>query len=300
MLGKLFKSLQRTRSNLATGMRKLFGREQIDAAVIDEMEELLYTADLGPAARELTEAVREANRKGTLKTGAEMEPFVKAELVAMMGEAGEPLVINSKPYVVLVCGVNGSGKTTSIAKLATLLGREGHKVMLAACDTFRAAAVEQLTIWAERLQIPIVKKQTGADPSGLAFDAVKAALEQDIDVLIVDTAGRLHTQKNLMAELDKIRRVLGKGCEGAPHEVLLILDGTTGQNAIAQAQQFGQAVNVSSLMVTKLDGTARGGAVVSIRRQLGLPVRYIGLGETPDDIERFDPVAFADALFENT
>ncbi|MFT7465066.1 MAG: fused signal recognition particle receptor [Pseudohongiellaceae bacterium] len=299
MLGKLFKSLKKTRANLATGMRKLFGREQIDANTIDEMEELLYTADLGPAAIELTEAVREANRKGTLKTGAEMEPFVKAQLAAMMGEASEPLVINAKPYVVLVCGVNGSGKTTSIAKLATLLKNEGHKVMLAACDTFRAAAVEQLTIWAERLGIPIVKKQTGADPSGLAFDAVRAAIDQEMDVLIVDTAGRLHTQKNLMAELEKIRRVLGKGCEGAPHEVLMILDGTTGQNAIAQANEFRQSVDVTSLMVTKLDGTARGGAVVSIHRQLGLPVRYIGLGETPDDIERFNPVAFADALFDN-
>jgi len=299
MLGKLFKSLKKTRANLATGMRKLFGREQIDAATIDEMEELLYTADLGPAASEITEAVRAANRKGTLKTGAEMEPFVKAELVAMMGEASEPLVVTHKPHVVLVCGVNGSGKTTSIAKLATLLKNEGHQVMLAACDTFRAAAVEQLTIWAERLAIPIVKKHTGADPSGLAFDAVTAAKKQGIDVLIVDTAGRLHTQKNLMAELDKIRRVLGKGCDGAPHEVLLILDGTTGQNAIAQAHEFRKAVDVTSIMVTKLDGTARGGAVVSIRRQLELPVRYIGLGETPDDIERFNPVTFADALFES-
>jgi fused signal recognition particle receptor len=299
MLGKLLSSLKKTRANLATGMRRLFGREQIDAAAIDEMEELLYTADLGPAAIELTEAVRNANRKGTLKTGAEMEPFVKSELVAMMGAAGEPLLIDASPYIVLVCGVNGSGKTTSIAKLATLLGKEGHKVMLAACDTYRAAAVEQLTVWAERLDIPIIKRSHGADPSGLAFDAVRAAQAEDIDVLIVDTAGRLHTQKNLMAELAKICRVLGKACDGAPHEVLLILDGTTGQNAIAQADQFRQAVGVTGLMVTKLDGTARGGAIVSIRRQLGLPVRYIGLGEKADDIERFDPAAFVDALFEN-
>jgi fused signal recognition particle receptor len=299
MLGKLLSSLTKTRANLATGMRRIFGREQIDAATIDEMEELLYTADLGPAASELTEAVRAANRKGTLKTGADMEPFVKRELVSMMGEAGPPLQIDTKPYVVLVCGVNGSGKTTSIAKLATLLGREGHRVMLAACDTYRAAAVEQLMVWGERLDIPVVKSKHGADPSGLAFDAVRAAKDEGMDVLIVDTAGRLHTQKNLMAELEKIRRVLGKGCEGAPHEVLLILDGTTGQNAIAQAMRFGEAVDVTGLMVTKLDGTARGGAIVSIRKQLGLPVRYIGLGESPDDIERFDPTAFVDALFEN-
>lgn len=300
MLKRLFKGLKKTRDNLATGMRRLFGREQLDAATIDEMEELLYTADLGPAASQLTEEVRAANRAGTLQTGADMEPFVKQRLVELMGGAVEPLRLSATPTVILVCGVNGSGKTTSIAKLARHFQREGQRVMVAACDTFRAAAVEQLTVWAERLDVPIVKRETGSDPSGLAFDAARAAVDQGIEVLIVDTAGRLHTQKNLMAELEKIRRVIGKGCPGAPHEVLLILDGTTGQNAIAQAQQFREAVDVTGLMVTKLDGTARGGAVVSIHGQLGLPVRFIGLGETPDDIEAFDPQAFVDALFEQT
>jgi fused signal recognition particle receptor len=196
-----------------------------------------------------------------------------------------------------VVGVNGSGKTTSIAKLAALHRREGRRVMLAACDTFRAAAVEQLAIWADRLEIPLVKRETGSDPSGLAWDAADAAVKEGMDVLLVDTAGRLHTQKNLMGELEKLRRVLGKRIPGAPHEVLLILDGTTGQNAIAQARTFQESVEVSGLMVTKLDGTARGGAVVSIHEQLGLPVRYVGLGETVEDIERFDPAAFVDALF---
>ncbi|MCB9899229.1 MAG: signal recognition particle-docking protein FtsY [Planctomycetes bacterium] len=298
MFKKLFSGLKKTRESLVTGMRRLLGRGLLDADTIDSMEELLYTADLGPAASTLADAVREANKKGTLKNKEDVEPFVKQQLVTMMGEASAPLTIDAKPYVILVCGVNGSGKTTSIAKLAKLLQREGHSVMLAACDTFRAAAVEQLTIWAERLGIPIVKRETGSDPSGLAYDAADAAVREGLDVLVVDTAGRLHTQKNLMAELEKIRRVLGKRIPGAPHEVLLILDGTTGQNAIAQAKEFRQSVEVTALMVTKLDGTARGGAVVSIRQQLGLPVRFIGVGEQADDIERFSPDEFIDALFE--
>jgi fused signal recognition particle receptor len=297
MLGKLFGGLKKTRESLMTGLRRLVGREKIDAAALDEMEELLYTADLGPAAGRLAEALRVANRKGEITTGEEVEPFVKAELLSLMGGSAEPLVLAKTPSVILVCGVNGSGKTTSIAKLARHFQRNGKRVVLAACDTFRAAAVEQLTIWAERLDVPIVARETGSDPSGLAFDAAERAVADGADVLIVDTAGRLHTQKNLMDELDKIRRVLAKRIEGAPHEVLLILDGTTGQNAIAQAREFGKVVDVTGLMVTKLDGTARGGAVVSIHEQLGLPVRFIGLGETPDDIEPFDPASFVDALF---
>ena len=300
MFGKLFGGLKKTRENLMTGLRRLIGREQIDADALDEMEELLYTSDLGPAAGHLADAMRKANRKGTLKRGEDLEPFLKDELFALMGGAAEPLKLGTKPFVILVCGVNGSGKTTSIAKLARWFSNDGKSVMLAACDTFRAAAVEQLTIWAERLNVPIVKRETGSEASGLAFDAIERAVAEGIDVLIVDTAGRLHTQKNLMAELDKIRRVLGKVVPGAPHEVLLILDGTTGQNAIAQARQFGESVDVTGLMITKLDGTARGGAVVSIHEQLGLPVRFVGLGETPDDIEAFDPSAFIDALFDES
>jgi fused signal recognition particle receptor len=298
VFGKLFGGLKKTRDSLVSGMRRLVGRDLLDDATIDQMEELLYTSDLGPAAIQLTSAIREANRKGTLQQGEQVEPFVRAQLLEMMGGASEPPAIRAKPHVILVCGVNGSGKTTSIAKLAKLLQAEGRSVMLAACDTFRAAAVEQLTIWADRLDVPIIKRETGSDPSGLAFDAADAARKEGVDVLIVDTAGRLHTQKNLMAELEKIRRVLGRCVDGAPHEVLLILDGTTGQNAIAQAHEFGKAVEVTNIMVTKLDGTARGGAVVSIRQQLGLPVGFIGLGESADDIERFDPAAFVDALFQ--
>ncbi|HZM00373.1 MAG TPA: signal recognition particle-docking protein FtsY [Planctomycetota bacterium] len=298
MLGRLFAGLRKTRETLVSGLRRLMGRGELDAGQLDRLEELLYTADLGPAAAQLVTALREAFRKGELKQAEEVEPFVKARLLALMGGAEPPVPVASRPHVVLVVGVNGSGKTTSIAKLAALHKREGRKVMLAACDTFRAAAVEQLSIWADRLEIPILKGASGADPSGLAFDAADAAVKEGIDVLLVDTAGRLHTQKNLMAELEKVRRVLGKRVPGAPHETLLILDGTTGQNAIAQARQFQASVAVSGLMVTKLDGTARGGAVVSIREQLGLPVRFVGLGESVEDIERFDPAAFVEALFQ--
>jgi len=298
VFGRLFAGLRKTRETLVSGLRQLMGRGELDAAQLDRLEELLYTADLGPAAASLVTALREAFRKGTLKQAEEVEPFVKARLLQLMGGAESPVALADRPHVVLVVGVNGSGKTTSIAKLAALHKREGRKVMLAACDTFRAAAVEQLTIWADRLDVPIVKGKSGADPSGLAFDAADAAAKEGIDVLLVDTAGRLHTQKNLMAELEKVRRVLGKRVPGAPHETLLVLDGTTGQNAIAQARQFQASVAVSGLMVTKLDGTARGGAVVSIREQLGLPVRFVGVGETVEDIERFDPAAFVEALFQ--
>jgi fused signal recognition particle receptor len=298
VFGKLLAGLRRTREAVVAGLRSLLPRGPLDAATLDRIEELLYTADLGPAAGQLVTELRAAWKRGELTTTDEVEPFVKARMLALLGpRAGAP-ALAARPHVVLVCGVNGSGKTTSIAKLAWLHRSEGRRVMLAACDTFRAAAVEQLGIWADRLEVPIVKRPTGSDPSGLAFDAADAAVKEGIDVLLVDTAGRLHTQKNLMAELEKIRRVLGRRIPGAPHEVLLVLDGTTGQNAIQQAQTFRAAVEVTGLMVTKLDGTAKGGALVSIHSQLGLPVLFVGLGEGAEDIERFEPAAFVDALFK--
>jgi fused signal recognition particle receptor len=297
VFGKLLAGLKRTREALVSGLRSLLPRGPLDAATLDRVGELLYTGDLGPAAVELVGELRAAWKRGEITTTEQVEPFLKARILKLLGPA-ETAGDGPRPRVVLVCGVNGSGKTTSIAKLAWLHRSEGRRVMLAACDTFRAAAVEQLAIWAQRLELPIVQRPTGSDPSGLAFDAADEALKQGVDVLLVDTAGRLHTQKNLMAELEKIRRVLAKRIPGAPHEVLLVLDGTTGQNAIQQAQRFKEAVDVTGLMVTKLDGTAKGGALVSIRKQLGLPVLFVGLGETPEDIERFDPAAFVDALFK--
>jgi fused signal recognition particle receptor len=298
VFGRLLAGLKRTREALVTGLRALLPRGALDAATLDRVEELLYTADLGPAAATLVGELRAAWKRGEIKATEEVEPFLKARILALLGPATPPPSRTSKPHVILVCGVNGSGKTTSIAKLAWLHRSEGRRVMLAACDTFRAAAVEQLAIWAQRLEIPIVKRPTGSDPSGLAFDAADAAAKEGVDILLVDTAGRLHTQKNLMDELEKIRRVLGRRLPGAPHEVLLVLDGTTGQNAIQQAEKFRASVEVTGLMVTKLDGTAKGGAVVSVRSQLGLPVQFIGLGEGVEDVERFDPAAFVEALFK--
>jgi fused signal recognition particle receptor len=297
VFSKLLAGLRKTRDALVTGLRSLLPRGPLDAATLERVEELLYTADLGPAAGELVAALRAAWKRGEVSATEQVEPFLKARMLEALGPAAPAAPPAARPHVVLVCGVNGSGKTTSIAKLAWLHRSEGRRVMLAACDTFRAAAVEQLSVWAGRLELPIVTRPTGSDPSGLAFDAADAAARQDVDVLLVDTAGRLHTQKNLMAELEKLRRVLGKRVPGAPHEVLLVLDGTTGQNAIQQAQRFREAVAVTGLMVTKLDGTAKGGALVSIRRQLGLPVHFVGLGEGVEDIERFDPAAFTEALF---
>ncbi len=302
MFKKLIGGLKKTRDSLVGGMRKLLGRGTLDDATLDEIEELLYTADLGPAASDLIGGIRAGYKSGELKTGADIEPFVRARIVEMMGPTA-PLPIESrKPgevHVVLVVGVNGSGKTTSIAKLARLYQRSGKKVMLAACDTFRAAAVEQLSIWADRLGVTIVKRAEGSDPSGVAFEAAERAAAEDIDVLIVDTAGRLHTARNLMAELEKIGRVIDKNIPGSPHEVLLVLDGTTGQNAIAQAREFKQSVSVTGLIVTKLDGTAKGGAVVSIHKQLDLPVHFIGVGESAEDLERFAAEDFAAALFDD-
>jgi fused signal recognition particle receptor len=199
--------------------------------------------------------------------------------------------------VILVAGVNGSGKTTSIAKLARLLAAEGKKVVLAACDTFRAAAVEQLTIWSERTGVQIVKQPTGSDPASVAYDAAEAAVAREADFLIVDTAGRLHTQTNLMKELEKIHRVLAKRIPGAPHETLQVLDATTGQNAIQQVKLFSEAIDVTGLFLAKLDGTAKGGVVIGIRHEIDVPVKFVGVGEKPDDIERFDPEQFVEALF---
>jgi len=206
----------------------------------------------------------------------------------------------SGPTVILVCGINGAGKTTSIAKLGQHLQNQGKKVMVAACDTFRAAAVEQLSIWAERIGVQIVKHQMGSDPAAVAFDACDAAINRGIDVLIIDTAGRLHTQEHLMRELGKIRKVIERKIPDAPHEVLLVLDATTGQNAIRQAQEFGSTVKVTGIFLAKLDGTAKGGIVVAIREQLGLPVKFVGLGEKPENMEPFDPESFVEALFESS
>ena len=301
-LDKLKGALKKTSEVLNTDVRTLFipGR-QIDDTFLDEMEERFLRSDMGVRNVEpLVKAVRDRWRLGKIKNAEQAEAVVKEQLVTGWAAADtrEIHFAAAGPTVILVAGINGAGKTTSIAKLAWMLKNTmGKKVMVCASDTFRAAAVDQLTIWAERLGVEIVKHKMGADPAAVAFDACEAAKSRGIDVLIVDTAGRLHTQQNLMRELTKIRDVVAKRIESAPHEVLLVLDATTGQNAILQAQHFKAAIDVTGLILAKLDGSARGGVVIAIRDQLKIPVKFIGLGETPEDIETFDPTRFVDALF---
>jgi fused signal recognition particle receptor len=301
-LDKLKSALRKTSEVLNTDVRTLFipGR-QIDDAFLNETEEKLIRADMGVGnVTKIIGEIRDRWRLGKIRNQDEAGKIFRDELVSGWGDPAtrELRMAASGPTVIMVAGVNGAGKTTSIAKLAWLLKNQmNKKVMVCASDTFRAAAVDQLTIWAERIGVEIVKHKSGADPAAVAYDACEAAKTRGIDVLIVDTAGRLHTQDHLMRELTKIRDVVAKRIDGAPHEVMLVLDATTGQNAIAQAQNFAKAVNVTGIMLAKLDGTAKGGVVLAIKNQLNIPVKFIGLGETPQDIETFDPARFVDALF---
>jgi fused signal recognition particle receptor len=301
-LDKLKGALKKTSEVLNTDVRTLFipGR-QIDDKFLEDTREKLIRADMGVLNVDpIIDKIRDQWRLGKIRNQEEAGEIFRNELLKGWGgpETRELKFAATGPTVIMVAGVNGAGKTTSISKLAWLLKNQmGKKVMLCASDTFRAAAVEQLTIWAERLEVEIVKHKSGADPAAVAYDACEAAKTRGIDVLIVDTAGRLHTQEHLMRELTKIRDVVSKRIEGAPHEVMLVLDATTGQNAIAQAKNFSAAVNVTGIFLAKLDGTAKGGVVLSIRDQLNIPVKFIGLGETPEDIETFDPQRFVDALF---
>jgi fused signal recognition particle receptor len=295
---KIKEGLAKTRS-LFSGVASLFRlKGRVDCSFLEELEKRLYLADVGTAATaEIVERVRQAFLDKEI-TG-DVEKFVKEHLKSMLSAGGEGLRYNpAGTTVVMVAGVNGSGKTTSIAKLAKLCMAEGKKVMVAACDTFRAAAVEQLTIWSQRLGCEIVKNQQGSDPASVAHDACERAKARNIDVLIVDTAGRLHTQSHLMRELEKIHRVVTKQIPGAPHEVLLVLDATSGQNAITQAEQFKKTIQCSGIILAKLDGTAKGGAIFTIKQKLGLPVKFVGVGEKLDDLEVFDPDAYVEALFE--
>jgi fused signal recognition particle receptor len=301
-LDKLKGAMRKTAQVLNTDVRTLFvpGR-QIDQEFLQEMEEKLLQADLGAAnVDRVMNDVRDRWRLGKIKNAEDAMGVLKDQVVSGWGPAEERELkfAPSGPTVVLVAGINGAGKTTSIAKLAWLLKNEmKKKVIVCASDTFRAAAVDQLTIWAERIGVEIVKHKMGSDPGAVAYDACEAAKTRGADVLIVDTAGRLHTQEHLMRELTKIRDVVAKRIPGAPHESLLVLDATTGQNAILQAKNFGKAIGITGIFLAKLDGTAKGGMVMSIRDELKIPVKFVGLGETPQDIETFDPKRFGDALF---
>ena len=298
LFDRLKASLKKTRDAIASGFSRVF-RGALSEDKLEEIEEALLEADVGVATTDvMLEGLRGAWKKGEVKDAEQALPFLKKFLKARLAEgAGTIALVPEGPTVVLVVGVNGSGKTTSIAKLAGHFRGLGKSVVLGAGDTFRAAAVEQLTIWSKRIGVEIVKQATGADPAAVAFDAADAAVAREADVCIVDTAGRLHTQQNLMKELEKIRRVLGKRIPGAPHETLLVLDATTGQNAVQQARRFHEATPVTGIFLAKLDGTARGGAVLSIRDELAIPVKFVGLGEKQTDIAPFDPGAFVDALF---
>ncbi|MGH8388928.1 MAG: signal recognition particle-docking protein FtsY [Pseudomonas sp.] len=298
---RLKQGLSKTSASIGEGMASLFlGKKAIDDDLFDDLETRLLTADVGVEATSVI--IQRLTQKVARKELADSDALYKSlqgELAAMLKPVEQPLKIASqnKPFVILVVGVNGAGKTTTIGKLAKKLQLEGKKVMLAAGDTFRAAAVEQLQVWGERNKIPVIAQHTGADSASVIFDAVQAAKARGIDVLIADTAGRLHTKDNLMEELKKVRRVIGKLDADAPHEVLLVLDAGTGQNAINQAKQFNQTVELTGLALTKLDGTAKGGVIFALAKQFGLPIRYIGVGEGIDDLRTFEAEPFVQALF---
>ncbi len=297
---RLFQTLKNTRQKLAQGLGRLFGmKRDLDEAFLAELEEVLFGADLGMTGREVLSELRAEYGRRELKTTSEVFDRLRTKLRTRLGDPPARMVkAEQGPTVILIVGVNGSGKTTSCAKLASMLKRQDFKVMLAACDTYRAAATEQLSIWADRIGVPIVKQKEGVDPAAVAYDAAAAALATGVDYLVVDTAGRLHTREDLMAQLGKLKRILEKKIPGAPHESLLVLDATTGQNAIRQAEQFTRATPLQGVILAKLDGTARGGAVISIKERLGIPVRLVGTGEKPEDLEWFDPDRFLDALLQ--
>jgi fused signal recognition particle receptor len=291
--------LSKTRGGFVARLGKLFARKKIDENILDELEEVLLTADIGPrTADKIFQSIKEQLSKAELSDADAIWKLVRSQSAEILAVDAPPVNLEQgKPFVLLTIGVNGVGKTTTIGKLASLHARAGKKVMLVAGDTFRAAATEQLEIWAERAGAGIVKGKQGSDPSSVIFDGIKKGASEGHDIVIADTAGRLHTKVDLMDELQKIRRVCAKATEGAPHETWLVLDATTGQNAITQAQIFKQAMDITGIVLTKLDGTAKGGVILGICDELGVPVRYVGVGEKIDDLRPFDAQTFIDALY---
>jgi fused signal recognition particle receptor len=297
VLRSMSDGLAKTRKNLADKIGSLVLGEKIDEAFLDELEEALIAADVGVStASFVLKDLKERFKRQELSSPAQVHGRLKQVLIEVLAGRSSQLSIAGSPAVILVIGVNGTGKTTSIGKLAYRLHAEGKKVMLAAGDTFRAAASEQLSIWGERSGIPVIKHREGADPGAVVFDAVAAAKAREMDVLIVDTAGRLHTKSNLMDELKKVKRIISRELPGAPQETLLVLDGTTGQNALAQAKMFNEAIGVSGIVLAKLDGTSKGGIVFAINRELSIPVKFVGIGEALEDLRSFNPKEFVDAL----
>jgi fused signal recognition particle receptor len=299
---KLKQGLSKTKKSLLGKITEVVGlSKKIDQELLDKLEEVLLKGDVGVQATEMIiQDLKNRVMEEKIEEPQKIIDIMKNEIFKILQESQASTKISSQgnnPLIIMIVGVNGTGKTTSIAKLAKLYSDQGKKVMVAACDTFRAAALEQLSIWAQRAGVDIVKGQPNQDPASVAFDAVKSALAKKTDVVIVDTAGRLHTKSNLMEELKKIKRVMGKSLGGAPREVFLVLDATTGQNGISQAKMFDEAVGLTGIILAKLDGTAKGGIVIAIANELKIPVRYVGLGEKIDDLEEFDPKDFVEALF---
>ena len=297
-LDKLKSGLAKTRKSLVERVETVLLNRKIDETVLDEIEEILISSDVGAeAAGQIIVMLKDKVRAGIIKDVSNVKTALQEEMSTMLGNP-QPLEISAKPHVILMIGVNGVGKTTTIGKLSSRFRSEGRSVLLAAGDTFRAAAVEQLDIWAQRTGASIIKHQSGSDPAAVAFDAVEAAKSRGSDVVIIDTAGRLHTKSQLMDELKKVDRVIKKAMPDAPHEKLLVIDATTGQNALRQAKIFNEAVGLTGIVLTKLDGTAKGGIIFAIQKEVNIPVKLIGIGEGVEDLRDFDPRDFVSALFE--
>src|SRR5215831_12810808 len=300
LLDRLKAGIEKTRAGLVDRMEDLLaGRKEIDADLLEELEYTLITADIGPrTSSEILERIRERVDRKMVDDAGELKGLIRQHLLEVLEATDRPMPhVDEPPAVVMVVGVNGSGKTTTIGKLASRYKTEGRSVLLCAADTFRAAAIEQLEIWGERTSTDVVRQKPGADPSAVLFDALQSAKARKVDYVVVDTAGRLHTKENLMAELEKMRRTSTRVVPGSPHEVLLVLDATTGQNGLEQARKFTETSGVTGIVLTKLDGTANGGVVIAIARELILPIRYIGIGEKVDDLLPFDPETFIASLF---
>lgn len=296
---RLKSGIAKTKQNIIQRVENVFQQKKIDETSADEIEEILITSDFGAqSAGEIADILRDKIRNGEIKTLDNLKAFLQDEMTRMLGHSQPIVFFGEKPFVILTIGVNGAGKTTTIGKLASRFVSEGYSVIIGAADTFRAAAIEQLETWAKRAGADIIMHKSGSDPAAVAFDTVEAAKHRGIDVVIIDTAGRLQTKTPLMEELKKIHRVIKKSFPDAPQEILLVLDATTGQNAISQARLFNDAVGVTGIALTKLDGTAKGGIIFAIRRELGIPVRLIGIGEGIDDLKDFNPQEFVKALFD--
>jgi len=301
LLDRLKAGIEKTRAGLVDRVEDLLaGRKEIDADLLDELEYTLITADIGPrTASEILERIRERVDRKMVGDASELKALIREHLLEVLQVTDRPMPhVAEPPAVVMVVGVNGSGKTTTIGKLTSRFKSEGRSVLMCAADTFRAAAIEQLEVWGQRTGTDVIRQKTGADPSAVLFDALQSAKARKVDYVIVDTAGRLHTKENLMAELEKMRRTATRVVPGAPHEVLLVLDATTGQNGLEQARKFTETSGVTGIVLTKLDGTAKGGVVVAIARELNLPIRYVGVGEKVDDLLPFEPEEFIQSLFE--